>query len=134
MNVLVDTSVWSLALRRKQQASHSAVNQLRDIILDGHTILYIGIILTELLHGIRSQSLFEQIETQFETFTCLDLARENYVNAARLSIVCKRKGITASTIDFIIATAAIDNACLLLTTDKDFDSIAKVSDLKLLKC
>lgn len=131
--MLVDTSVWSLAFRRKQEVSHPAVDQLREVISSGHAIFYTGIILAELLQGVRSETLFKQIEKQFDVFNYIQLTKQHYVSAARLSLVCRQKGIGASTIDLIISAAAIEQACILLTTDKDFDHIASISALKLLK-
>lgn len=133
MNVLVDTSVWSLAFRRKQQSNDPAVKKLRDLVVSGHSISYLGVILTELLQGIKSETLFKQIEQQFDVLELLPLTKHDYVCAAKLSQVCRQAGLTASTIDYLIAAAAIENSCSLLTTDKDFDHIATVSPLSLVK-
>ncbi len=133
MNVLVDTSVWSLALRRKQQSTDASVKKLRDLIASGHSIFYLGIILTEVLQGIRSDTLFKNIEQQFDALELMSLTKHDYVCAAKLSQVCRRAGINASTIDFLIAAAAIEHSCSLLTTDKDFEYIATVSPLTLIK-
>ncbi len=133
MKVLVDTSVWSLAFRRKQQSNDPAVKQLSDLIVSGHSISYLGVILTELLQGIKSETLFKQIEQQFDALEFLTLTKHDYVCAAKLSKVCRQAGLTASTIDYLIAAAAIENSCSLLTTDKDFERIATVSPLSLIK-
>jgi predicted nucleic acid-binding protein len=133
MKVLVDTSVWSLAFRKTPKANEPAVEQLRELIAAGHTICYTGVILTELLQGVRSEMLFKQIEKQFDALDLLELSKHHYVNAAKLSQLCRSSGVTAGTIDYLIAAAAIEHSCSLLSTDKDFQRIAQVSSLTLLK-
>ncbi len=133
MNVLVDTSVWSLAFRRKQESNDPAVKVLRDLIVSGHSIFYLGVILTEVLQGIRSETLFRQIEQQFDALELMTLTKHDYICAAKLSQVCRQAGITVGTIDYLIAAAAIEHSCSLLTTDKDFEHIATVSPLSLMK-
>lgn len=133
MRVLVDTSVWSLAFRKKQPSTEPSVEQLRELISSGHSIYYVGIILTELLQGIRSEIGFNQIEKHFDVLELLELKKEDYVCAAKLSQTCRKAGINAGTIDYLIAAACIEHSCSLLTTDRDFERIATVSPLLLLK-
>ncbi len=133
MNVLVDTSVWSLAFRRKQESNDPAVKMLRELIVSGHSIFYLGVILTEVLQGVRSETLFRQIEQQFDVLELLNLTKHDYVCAAKLSQVCRQAGITVGTVDYLIAAAAIEHSCSLLTTDKDFQHIATVSPLSLIR-
>jgi len=133
MKVLVDTSVWSMAFRKNPQSDAPSVRQLYQFISSGHTVCYTGIILTELLQGIRSDAVFKQIEKHFDALEFIELSKEEYVRAAALSQKCRRAGISASTIDYLIAATAIENSCSLLTTDKDFQHIASVSALSLVK-
>ena len=51
MKVIVDTSVWSLALRR-QQKNNSIADKLRDFIGDGRVVL-LGAVRQEILSGIK---------------------------------------------------------------------------------
>jgi hypothetical protein len=130
--VLVDTSVWSLALRRKQPSTHRCVDRLKDLLTAGESVIYLGIILTEILQGVSSDPLFRQIEKQFDGLDFIEATKSDYVSAAKLATACRRKGIQASTIDFLIAAIAIQHNLWLLTTDDDFTRIASVSSLKLL--
>ena len=133
MNVLVDTSVWSLAFRRKQESDDPAVKLLRELVVSGQPVFYLGVILTEVLQGIRSETLFRQIEQQFDVLELITPTKHDYVCAAKLSQVCRQAGITVGTIDYLIAATAIEHSCSLLTTDKDFEYIARVSPLALMK-
>lgn len=132
MKVLVDTSAWSLALRRKDPSTHPCVDRLKDLLLGGQSIAYLGIILTEILQGVTSDTLFRQIEKQFEALDLIEPTKSDYVAAAKLATICRHKGIQASTIDFLIAAVSIEHNLWLLTTDDDFGHIASVSSLKLL--
>jgi predicted nucleic acid-binding protein len=133
MRILVDTSVWSLALRRKKDIEHNAVNLLRKFIEDGEDLFLIGVILQEILSGISDEKLFTQLEDQLSAFPIIDLKRQDYVEAANLRNACRKKGVQVGTIDALIASVCIKNDLLLLSTDKDFQQIAKNSELQLIK-
>lgn len=133
MRILVDTSVWSLALRRKKDIEHNAVNLLREFIEDGEDLFLIGVILQEVLSGILDEKPFVQLEDQLLAFPMIDLKRQDYVNAARLRNTYKKKGVQIGTIDALIAAVCIKNNLVLLSTDKDFEQIAENSELQLAK-
>lgn len=72
MNILVDTSVWSAALRRRTGAAHSleqarAVGMLSDLIRQGRAVL-IGAIRQELLSGIKLPAQFEALRLSLAAF------------------------------------------------------------------
>ncbi|MFY9268747.1 MAG: PIN domain-containing protein [Candidatus Manganitrophaceae bacterium] len=132
MNVVVDTSVWSLALRRRSQESPSSVEKLTRLIQDGESIFLLGIILQELLQGLRAQKDFNRLREYLAAFPLVEPKREDYIEAARLRNRCAAKGVQAGTIDFLIAAICLRYQCLLLTTDNDFIAIARCAPLKLL--
>lgn len=132
MNVVVDTSVWSLALRRRSQESPSSVEKLTRLIQDGESIFLLGVILQELLQGLRAQKDFNRLREYLAAFPLVELKREDYIEAARLRNRCAAKGVQAGTIDFLIAAICLRYQCLLLTTDNDFIAIARCAPLKLL--
>lgn len=132
MKVLVDTSVWSLALRRKAPSTDPKARLFRDILESGQPVYLLGVILQELLQGIRNPDHFQSVKTHLENFPIIDLVRGDNVYAAELESTCREKGVQAGTIDFLIAAAAIGHECTLLTTDLDFERIATVAPLKLL--
>lgn len=131
MRVVVDTSVWSLALRRNPPISHSKVDRLKSLIESGEDILLLGVVLTEVLQGVRDKKFFESLKKALAVYPLLELSREDYVYAAEVRNLCLSKGIQAATVDFIISSAVIRHQASLLTTDVDFSRIASVVPLKL---
>ncbi len=131
MRVLVDTSIWSLALRRQAGAVNQEAISLRTIIEQGEDIYLLGVILQEVLQGIRNPKDFLALKEYFKAFPLIDLTREDYMRAAELKNHLLRKGKQGSTIDVLIASAAISHYCLLFTADKHFTHIAEHSELKL---
>ncbi|WP_447970803.1 type II toxin-antitoxin system VapC family toxin [Nitrospira sp. M1] len=132
MTVLVDTSVWSLSLRKDGPANHVSVKKLQHLLLDTQDIVLIGIILQEILQGFRQEHTFTKVLSHFEAFPLLPLTRSDFIAAAKLRRQATAKGLSLSTPDCQIAAAAINHNCHLLTTDKDFSHIAKWAPLQLL--
>lgn len=133
MRILVDTSIWSLALRRKKESNSSAADLLKKHIEAGEYVCLIGIILQEILSGVTTDKLFNQLKDHLSAFPMIAVEREDYVRAAQLRNDCKKKGVQVGTIDALIAAVCIKNDLLLLSTDKDFQLIANNSQLKLIK-
>lgn len=133
MRVLVDTSVWSLALRRGPLEAHPAVARLRGLLEADQDIVLMGCILQEVLQGFRSEPQLRRVSSFLEPVPLLELVREDYVSAARLRRRCASRGIAATTIDCQIAAAAMNHGCCLLTADSDFERIRGISKLKLLQ-
>ena len=124
MKVIVDTSVWSLALRRDKQASFSTVEELQHIIHD-HRVQMIGPIRQEIFSGIRGESQFKKLQKHLDSFPDLPILTEDYVTAAKLFNRCRSKGIQGSNTDFLICAVAVRNRFSIFTTDKDFELISK---------
>lgn len=131
MRVLVDTSVWSLALRRDGSADHPAVLRLQELLDSGEDLFLTGLILQEILQAPRSDAAASQIAGFLEPFPLLPLEPEVCLAAARLFRRCKDQGLGASTIDCHIAASAIESGCHLLTTDRDFERMVRASPLQL---
>jgi len=124
MKVIVDTSVWSRALRRDTQESDSIVQEFRRMIHD-HRVQMIGPIRQEILSGIRSESQFRKLQKHLESFPDLPALTEDYVTAARYFNRCRPKGIQGSNTDFLICAMANRNKLSIFTTDKDFELLSK---------
>jgi predicted nucleic acid-binding protein len=131
MRILVDTSIWSLALRRPSGVVNQEATALKTMIEQGEDIYLLGVILQEVLQGIRSSNDFFALKEYFKAFPLIDLMREDYIKAAELKNRLARKGKQGSTIDVLIASAAISHRCYLFTADKHFTHFAEHSDLKL---
>jgi len=124
LRVLVDTSVWSLALRKQGPADHPAVEKLARLLRDGGDVFLTGTILQEILQAFRTEPTFRKMVRHFEPFPLLSVDRSDHIAAARLHRACAQKGVGASTIDCQIAVAAIRHGCALLSTDRDFERMA----------
>ena len=132
MSILVDTSVWSLALRRSDGgARHPTVSTLRSLIEQGEEIHLTGAILQEVLQGVRDRSQCARLRSALKPFPLIELGRADYETAAELSNHCRSRGVQAETIDFLITAAAVRHRCTLLTADQDFVHIARLSPLRL---
>lgn len=132
MKYIVDTSVWSLALRKKGHRETEEVRKLFVLLKEGERIFVPGIVLQEILQGIRNPQQFMQIKEALGCFPSLETSREDHIFAAEVFNICRAKGIQASTIDFLIASIVIRNDCILLSSDKDFVHISKHCELRLL--
>jgi len=120
MKVIVDTSVWSLALRRDKQESNTAVQEFRRLIHD-HRVQMIGPIRQEILSGIRIESQFKELQKHLESFPDLPASTEDYVTAAKYFNRYRSKGTQGSNTDFLICAMANRNKFSIFTTDKDFE-------------
>jgi len=129
---IIDTSVWSEALRRKKNTVNSSETVVRKIIENDDEIVILGIILQEILTGISNEKLFREIKDILDDFVFLDITKNDYIYASELSNKCRSKGVIAGSIDFLIASAAIRNELQLVTFDKDFFNISNHSNLKIL--
>ncbi len=119
MNVLVDTSVWSLALRRRGRRPQELAEELGHLIVDARVAI-IGPIRQEILSGIREVRQFERLRRRLSAFPDLPLASDDYVTVARYFNLCRARGIQGSNTDFLICAAAVRNRLAIFTTDFDF--------------
>ena len=124
MNVLVDTSVWSLALRRSRQSAHPAAAALEALLLDGRVAI-IGPIRQEILSGVRSIEQFHILREHLRSFPDVPLGPDDYEEAAAFFNKCRSKGIQGSNTDLLICAVAARREIEIFTTDKDFERYAK---------
>ena len=123
MNVLVDTSVWSLALRRRSSSLSSIeraqMAELTELIRDDRVLL-IGAVRQELLSGLRSDAEFDRLRERLTGYDDEPLTVADYEEAARCHNRCRAGGVAGSAIDFFICAVAIRRGLKLFTTDNDF--------------
>ena len=117
--MIVDTSVWSLALRRRTDPQNVAVKVLRELIQDA-LIVMLGCIRQEILSGVRSPDQFEKLRDHLRAFPDEYLQTSDYEKAAEFFNVCRRRGIRGSNTDFLICAAAANRDYAIFTTDRDF--------------
>lgn len=134
MMVLVDTPVWSLALRRKPEQLNPRERQLTqtlaELVREGRVQL-LGPIRQELLSGIREEVQFRKLRDYLRAFPENPLQAADYEEAAHMNNRCRTHGIAGSAIDFLICAAAHRRAWTILTTDRDFQHYASVLPLRL---
>ena len=131
MNLFVDTSVWSLALRRDSSPELPEVRRLRDALAGGEPVHNTGIVLQELLQGCRGPRAAEQIIERFAELAMITPTREDYIHAAALRNECRSHGIQVGTIDALLARICIRDDLVMLSTDKDFNDVANWAPLKI---
>ncbi len=122
MKIIVDTSVWSLALRRNTPEDRIViVNKLRDLIIDGRVVL-LGVIRQEVLSGIRDTQQFTRLRDYLRAFPDLEITTEEYELAAEFFNTCRSHGVQGSNPDFLICAVAHNRGYSIFTTDKDFEN------------
>ena len=134
MMVLVDTPVWSLALRRRPEDISDREEQLTqalaELIREGRAQL-LGPIRQELLSGIREEAQFRKLRDYLRAFQDPTLEAADYEEAAHMHNQCRTRGIAGSAVDFLICAAAHRRNWTILTTDRDFQNYASVLPLRL---
>lgn len=123
--------MWSLALRRNQEAAVPEVDFLKKELTGGETIGMAAIILQELLQGFSGAKDQAQIIERFRLLHLLVPPVETHVAAAQLRNTCRRAGVQLGMIDALLAQLCIEHELALLTTDRDFSYAAKHVPLRL---
>ena len=134
MRVLVDTTIWSLALRRRnpKQPESVLIDELSELIQELRAVL-IGPVRQEVLSGIPDTKDFDVVRQHLDAFDDLAIVSEDYVEAARMFNACRKKGVQGSHIDFLICAVSKRHSTPVFTTDKDFTNYARHLDLQLYK-
>ncbi|MEX2410825.1 MAG: PIN domain-containing protein [Candidatus Paceibacterota bacterium] len=132
MKVLVDTSVWSIALRHSIPGTNSAEiqEQLSGLIEDVRVAI-IGPVRQELLSRVKSKSQFNLLKKRLEPFRDTPLENGDFILAAEFFNRCRSKGIQGSHTDFLICAVSARRKYPLFTTDKDFLRYKKYLDYPL---
>lgn len=131
MGLLVDTSVWSLAMRRDTPPEVAEVGALTSALEGDGVVATCGVVLLELHRGLVQERAREALTERLAHLTWLDPTRDDYIAAASLATTCRTRGVQLGTIDALIAQLAIANDLTLLTTDQDFTHAAAHIPLKL---
>jgi predicted nucleic acid-binding protein len=134
MNVLIDTSVWSLALRRSPRnlssAERALVAEFENLIKEGRAKI-IGLIRQELLSGIKAHAQFEKLREIVSAFPDEPLHTADYEAAAVASNQCRGNGVAVTVSDMLICAAAQSRDWAIFSTDTDFSRYAKIISIKL---
>jgi predicted nucleic acid-binding protein len=134
VKVLVDTSVWSLALRRKSEAlsagERSIAEELSELVGEGRAAI-IGMVRQELLSGVKTSEQYERLRLHLRAFDDEPIDAADYEDAAKFGNQCRAKGIAVFAVDILICAVTIKRGWALFTTAPDFAAYAKVLPLKL---
>jgi predicted nucleic acid-binding protein len=130
VTLLVDTSVWSLALRRDAETSEPEVDELRNALFGSEAIVTTGLVMQELLQGFSAPKAQARIVERFAALPLLQPDREDHIAAASLRNACRRAGVQIGTIDALLAQLCIRHDLTLLTTNRDFTHAARHCPLR----
>jgi predicted nucleic acid-binding protein len=134
VNVLVDTSIWSLALRRKTKdlnpAERAAVAELTSLIQEGRARI-IGLVRQELLSGIKTSSQYEKLRGVLRSFPDEPVDTSDCEAAAKVGNECRARGVAVSVSDILICAIAIARDWSIFAADPDFKAYARILQLKL---
>ena len=127
MRMLVDTPLWSLALRRGTLSpeEQGLVDTLAALLRELEAVL-IGPVRQEVLSGIADEARFRLLRDRLRALPDTPLAMVDYEEAARLFNLCRGKGIQGSQVDFLICAVAIRLDIPIFTLDGDFLQYKKV--------
>ena len=131
MKILVDTSIWSIALRHSSEVENA--DQIKDqlyTLIDDARIAMIGPIRQELLSGIKTNSQFNELKKRLEPFRDIPIKTEDYILAAKFFNRCRSKGVQGSQIDFLICAVSARNKLPLFTYDQNFKRYKKYLDFQ----
>lgn len=132
--VLIDTSVWSLALRRKphdlSRSDAIAVEQVNRLIVGGQARI-VGVVRQELLSGLREQAEFERLRSYLRLFDEPRMDFTDYEEAALMFNRCRGVGITPSSIDILICAISYRRGWPIFTFDQAFRQYARILGIEL---
>ena len=131
MTFLVDTSVWSLALRRDTESEAPEVRALRDALLGAAQVVTTGLILQELLQGFTGPKARPELIEAFAALAFLQPDRQDHIDAAEVRHACRRGGVQLGKGDALLLQLCLRHDLTMLATDQDFASAAKHVKLSL---
>lgn len=124
--VLPDTCAWIDFFKTHPTP---LVEYLKNALTDG-AIVSCGVVMYELLQGIRSQKEEGLVISAFQALPQLEMTAASWIQAGRLSADLRTKGHTIPLSDIIIATLALENDCDVLTVDRHFDLIPNLKIIR----
>jgi predicted nucleic acid-binding protein len=123
MSVLIDTSVWSLVLRRSRPLSPYAEEVAR--LLRTGTAVLLGVVRQELLSGIADRQKFVRLRDKLRALDDYPVTSVHYETAAESFNVCRAHGVQGTMVDLLVCAVAMDEEIPIYTTDRDYLQYAK---------
>jgi len=131
VTLLVDTSVWSLALRRDGPTESKEVVALREALDGADSVVTTGLVLQELLQGFSGPRDKDAIVERFGALPLIQPDRQDHIAAAEVRNLCLRNGVQVGTIDALLIQLCGRYELALLSVDKDFINAAPYVPFKL---
>ena len=132
MKVIVDTSIWSLALRRSKDIENKYVDELEELIKEVRAQL-VGPVRQELLSGIKSEKQYKTLKKHLRAFNDLNIESVDYELAAQYFNIARLNGIQGSNTDFLLCALSTRHRMPIFTTDNDFVNFQSVIPIELHK-
>ncbi len=130
MNILVDTCIWSYALRRQNDLPNQKIIDRLNNYVQQRQIVMLGVIRQEILSGIAHETQFERIRAKLRLFPDYPISTVAFETAAQFYNRCRTKGVQGSNTDFLICAMAHCHDFTIFTSDKDFYYFKKHLDFK----
>lgn len=130
MKVIVDTSIWSLALRRSKIQENKEIEELEELIKEVRAMLT-GPVRQELLNGIKSEKQFGLLKSHLRAFKDLVIETVDYELASEYFNIARKNGIQGSNTDFLLCAVSTRLRMPIFTTDKDFLKFQSVLPIEL---
>ena len=131
MSLFVDTSVWSLALRRDSSGDGPERDRLREALASQEVVYTTGLVLQELLQGFRGPKARDSIVEHFSVLPMIVPSRDDHIAAADIRNACRRQGVQLGTIDALLVRLCLHHDLEMLTTDEDFHHAARHTPLRI---
>jgi predicted nucleic acid-binding protein len=122
MSVIVDTVIWSLALRRNAPGQNSGITDQLQALIRNNQVRLLGAIRQEILSGLRTPEQFNRLRDTLRAFPDTVLVAEDYELAAEFFNTCRQRGVQGSNTDFLICAVAHRRHDQILTADRDFQN------------
>ncbi len=129
MSLLVDTSVWSLSLRR-DAPDLPELHELRRALGGNELVVTTGVVLQELMQGLVSSAARTRIRDRMSRLSHLAVELDDHTAAAEAFVTCRRHGVQLRTVDALLAALCVRRGLTLLTTDRDFQHAAPILGLR----
>jgi len=132
MKVLVDTSVWSHAFRKKNfSETDQIILKVLKALIKLNSVVIFSAIRQEILSGISSEKLFIELKNSLRAFEDVKTNTSIYELATEYFNVCRKNGIQGSHTDYSICAVATFYNLEIFTLDKDFNNYTKYIPIKL---
>ena len=126
--IVVDTTVWIDFLEARGTAFD---RHLAELVENDAPIGLVDVVYCEVLQGIRDEDAYRRTRLSLLAHPILrPRGLETFEAAANLYRTARRQGLTIRrSVDCLIAATCLEAGAEIYHNDRDFDAIARVSDL-----